>query len=120
MIWPPSSSTRCSTWRNGRLPVSSAPTSKARQVPRPMTGIGSPDDGIGPVIIAAADIWSVRPELLEERVAHPVEVEPVLGDQRARLDYDVVHVLDHLQSFVEVLGMKAEPFTHAPPAIDYL
>jgi hypothetical protein len=30
--------------------------SKARQVPSPMTGIGSPVDGIGRVIIAAADI----------------------------------------------------------------
>jgi len=56
MIRPPSSSNRCSTWRKGRRPASSEPTSKARQVPRPMTGIGSPVDSIGRVIIAAADI----------------------------------------------------------------
>src|SRR5262249_26372732 len=120
MMRPPSSSSRCSTPRNGRLSVSPEPTSKARQVPSPITGIASPDDGIGRVIIAAADVRLVRAELLQQRVADRVEVEPVLGDQRASLDDDVVDVLDHLQTLVEILGMKAEPFAKDLHEIDHL
>src|SRR5215472_3496778 len=118
MMRPPSSSSCCSTPRNGRLPVSPEPTSKARQVPSPITGIASPVDGIGRVIIAAADVRLVRAELLQQRVADRVEVEPVLGDQRASLDDDVVDVLDHLQTLVEILGMKAEPFAQDLHEID--
>src|SRR5580693_9148565 len=120
IIRPSSSSSRFSTWRNGRLPVSSEPTSKARHVPRPMTGIGSPVDGTGRVIIAAADTWSVHPEFLEQRVADRVEVEPVLGDERARLDDNVVDVPDHLEALVEIRGVKAEPFAEDLHEIDDL
>src|SRR5580704_2809025 len=120
IIRPSSSSSRFSTWRNGRLPVSSEPTSKARHVPRPMTGIGSPVDGTGRVIIAAADTWSVRPKLLKQRVTDRIEVEPVLGDQRGSLDDDVVDVPDHLEPFVEIRGMEAEPFAEDLHEIDDL
>src|SRR5271166_6768030 len=120
MIRPPTSSSSCSTSRNGSLPVSPESRSKARQVPRPMTGIASPVDGIRRVSIAAADIWSVRPELLEQRIADRVEVEPVLRDKRARLDDDVVDILDNLQALVEILGMKAEPFAEDLHEIDDL
>src|SRR5207244_3137888 len=80
--------------------------------------------------IAAASIWSARrrllseaggrPEFLEQRITHGVEVEPVLGDQRTRLDNDVVDILDHLQSFVEVLAFEAEPFPEDLHEIDNL
>ena len=69
-----------------------------------MTGIDSPVDGIGRVIIAAAGIWSVRPEFLQQRIADRIEIEPVLGDKGARLDYDIVDVLDHFEALVEILG----------------
>src|SRR3984893_643632 len=59
-------------------------------------------------------------ELLEERVAHRIEVEPVRGDQRARLDDDVVDVADQLEPFVEVLGLQPQPFAENFHEVDDL
>ena len=59
-------------------------------------------------------------ELLEERVAHRIEVEPVLGDQRARLDDDVVDVPDHLEALIEILHTEAEPLAEDLHEIDDL
>jgi hypothetical protein len=42
----------------------------------------------------------------------------VLGDQRARLDDDVVDFLDHLQALIEIHGMKAEPFAEDLHEVD--
>src|SRR6202011_4145789 len=59
-------------------------------------------------------------ELLEERVAHRIEVEPVLGDQRARLDDDVVDVADQLEPLVEVLGPQPQPLAENFHEVDDL
>src|SRR5579875_1816303 len=48
-------------------------------------------------------------EFVEQRVAHGVEIKPVRGDQRARLDDDGVDVADQFQPLVEVLAVDAEP-----------
>src|SRR5207248_10503392 len=47
-------------------------------------------------------------------------VEPVLGDERARLDDDVVDVPDHLEALIQILGMKAEPLSEDLHEIDDL
>src|ERR1700730_7599139 len=59
-------------------------------------------------------------ELLEERVAHRIEIELVLGDQRARLDDDVIDVADQLEPLVEVLGPQPQPFAENFHEIDDL
>src|SRR5271167_2166739 len=59
-------------------------------------------------------------ELLEERVAHRLEVEPVLRDQLACLDDDVVDVPDQLEPFVEILAAQAQPLTKDLHEVDDL
>src|SRR5271167_2643340 len=59
-------------------------------------------------------------ELLEERVAHRLEVEPVLRDQLACLDDDVVDVPDQLEPLVEILAAQAQPLTKDLHEVDDL
>src|ERR1700720_89489 len=54
IIRPPASTSCRSTALSGARAPSSAPTSKTCEVPSPMTGIASPEDGIGRVIIGPA------------------------------------------------------------------
>jgi hypothetical protein len=54
IIRPPASTSACTTARKRPRAGSSAPTSNTCQVPSPTTGIGSPEDGIGRVIIGEA------------------------------------------------------------------
>src|SRR5947209_6471423 len=59
-------------------------------------------------------------KFLEQCVAHGVEIEPVLGDQWARLDDDVVDVPDQLEPLVEILAVEAQPFAENLHEIDDL
>ena len=59
-------------------------------------------------------------KFLEQCVAHGVEIEPVLGDQRARLDDDVVDVADQLEPLVEVLTAQAQPLAENFHEVDDL
>src|SRR2546421_227530 len=96
------------------------PANAAKQIASLQWPASARRRGIGRVIIAPADIWSMRPKLLQQRIADRLEVEPVLGYERARLDDDVVDVPDHLEAFVEILRMEAEPLAEDLHEIDDL
>src|SRR5215469_13536294 len=59
-------------------------------------------------------------KLLYQGVAHRVEIEPMLGDQRARLDDDVVDVADLFEPLVEIFGVQTQPLAENFHKIDHL
>src|SRR4051794_8573792 len=61
IIRPPGSVSCFNTARNGCRARSSAPASKTCQVPSPITGMASPEDGIGRVIIVSAAMTFLLP-----------------------------------------------------------
>src|SRR5215471_15664821 len=60
------------------------------------------------------------PELLEQGIAVDVEIEPVLGDQGARLDDNVVDVADQLEPLVKILAVQAQPLAEDLHEVDDL